>query len=135
MANFIPKIEYEHPTLGTQTITFELPPEGDFRSERQRTVARETTSGAGVVQSKFQYIEQTRRLKLVFISSAIEAQFRQFFEDYASRGANEFKYFESNDEVDFETCILVKPTYAPKILFREGNDFVYEFNLNFRVLS
>lgn len=134
MANYIPKIEYEHPTSGTTTINFELPPQGDIYSESIRSRVKETVTGAGVVQAQFQYFDRSINIKFTFITPTIESQVRDFFL-VAGKGGFEFKYFPSNDEVDYFTCILVKPQYKPKRVVREGTDFIYDFDLRMRIMD
>ena len=128
--NFIPAIEY---TSAPITITFLLPPVDDFRNEDLTANTRVTTSTAGVDQAQFNYIREKRTIKLSFIDEAIKQQFDTFFKDHAAKGL-EFKYFESNDEIDFITVTLDRTSYKPKILFPSNtpNEYVYDFTFVMR---
>lgn len=134
MANYIPKISYEHPTLGTTEINFTLPPVGDPLGETLRSRTRETKSGSGRTQAQFQYFIRSFRIKYTFITKAIIDELETFFLEYAGKGANEFDYYPSNDESAFYRCILTKPTFKPQRVIRDGVDFVYDFEFLLEVV-
>ena len=128
--NYKPAIEYTDTPI---RITFELPPVDDFRDQSITANARTTTSTGGVDQTQFNYNRETRTIKMSFVSEAIKQQYETFFKNHGSKGL-EFKYFESEDEVDFITVTLDRLTFAPTILFpsETPNEYVYDFTFVLR---
>lgn len=129
--NFIPKIEFE--SGGTQTITFDLPPSDDIRAQNYRTSEKTSTSNNGKQQTQFNFVEDNITLNFTFISESIKQQMDSFMTTHALRGL-EFKYFESEDEVEFVTVRLSAKVWAPVILFQTNtlNEFEYEFRIVMR---
>ena len=133
MANFIPKIEFG---TGPTTITFDLPPEGDFRSQNFNASEKTSTSNNGTEQTQFNFTEDRLGLSFFFISETIKTQMDNFMLTHALRGL-EFSYFESNDEVAFITVTLRRKRWSPTIMFAEATpgNFIYEFDLDMRELK
>lgn len=129
--NFIPKFEYEHPTLGTTTITFELPPENDPLDQRFRVNGRETRSNSGQDQFQFNYVDQTFRLRLVFLTKTLIDEIKTMYDVLAFSGGT-FKYFPSNDEVDFFNVVLERKEFRPRRVIRSGADFIYDLEIRLR---
>ena len=132
MANFVPKFEYEHPTLGTTTITLLLPPEGDPLDERFRVNGKESRSGSGQDQFQFNYTDHTFNLKFVFLTKTLLDEIKTML-DVLVFGGGEFKYFVSNDESEFETVVLDRKDFRPKRIIRSGADFIYDLDMRLRV--
>lgn len=106
MANFIPKIEYTELTTGTpKVLTFDSPPEGDPFREELRVNQRSKRSNSGVKQVQFNYAERRYTLNFTFQSETVKAAFEDFYLNHAARGGS-FNYFESSDEVAFDTFEL-----------------------------
>jgi len=130
--NFIPKFEYEHPTLGTTTITLDLPPEGDPLKEKNKVNGKETRSGTGQDQFQFNYEDTEFQLKLVFVTKTILDQLRLMYDVHAKLGKT-FKYFQSEDEVEFLDVIWSKKVFNPVRVIASGSDFIYDFTFDVRV--
>lgn len=129
MAVKIPKIEYGS---GPTTITFELPPSGDFLNERNRANARTTISSSGVEQTQWNYNTQEITVNFVFLTQALIDSLRTFFKDHASKGLS-FKYFEDKDSPSFETYTLTRKEFSPKRLFPDDlGGFIYDLRLQMR---
>jgi len=131
--NFVPKIEFE--SGGTQTITFTLPPEGDFREQDFQANEQTTTSNNGVIQTQFNNTVDIKSINYVFVTESVKVQLDSFMTDHAFKGL-EFKYFESEDEAEFITVTLSRKAWNPTIMFATStiNVFVYEFNIVMREL-
>jgi len=131
--NFVPKIEFE--SGGTQTITFTLPPEGDFREQDFQANEQTTTSNNGTIQTQFNNVVDLKEINFVFVPETVKVQLDSFMTDHAFKGL-EFKYFESEDEVEFITVTLARKAFNPTIMFATSaiNVFVYEFNISMREL-
>jgi hypothetical protein len=130
MANFIPKIEWgDTPTI----INFEYVPEGDPFNDRYKTSQRTTYSSLGVAQTQFNYNEKEYRVNFTFITETIKTQFETFFLTHASRGLP-FKYFPSNDEIEFLTVTLKRFDFNPKRNYSIDTfgNFEYSFSISFR---
>ena len=132
MANFIPSFEYEHPTLGTTTITLTLPPERDNQNRRKRVDGRETRSNSGQDQFQFNYTDESFQLRLVFLTQAQLDAIETLYDVLAFSGGS-FKYFESNDEAAFETVVLERKDFRPRRVIREGSEFIYDLDMRLRV--
>ena len=132
--NFIPKLEYEHPTNGTTTITFELPPKGDPLKEIDSIVGRETRSSSGQTQYQYNYTDKSFSLDLTFLSETIKGEVEELFHQIAKFG-NAFKYFPSEDEAEFYNVIWPgsKKTFKPIKVIREGTGFIYDLKIPLRV--
>jgi hypothetical protein len=128
--NYIPAIEYTDAPI---RITFGLPPKDDFRNESLSANARTTTSTGGVDQTQYNYTRETRLIEMTFVEESVKQAFETFFKDHASRGL-EFKYFESEDEVDFITVTMDKFEFKPVILFpgAVSGEYIYEFSFSIR---
>jgi len=134
MSNFIPKFEYEHPTEGTTTITFVLPPQGDPLRRQKRTKGRSTRSSTGEGQYQLNYTDETFSLDLVFLDKAIVDEVEKLFDDHASL-ENEFKYFPSSDELEFYTVVWdgSSKRFQPRAIIASGDDFIYDLRIPLRV--
>lgn len=134
MANFIPKFEYTHPTNGATTISLTLPPTGDPLKERFVTNGRETRSNSGKTQYQLNYSDHTFELNLIFLDVTLKNEILEMFQEYASFG-NSFKYYPSNDEVDFHNVIWQgsKKTFEPVKVIASGGDFIYDLKIPLRV--
>lgn len=134
MSNYTPKLEYEHPVNGTTTITFELPPQGDPLKRRKRTKGRSTRSSTGQGQYQLNYVDQTFSLDLIFLTKAILDQVEELFDDHASL-ENNFKYFPSEDELDFFTVVWdgTSKRFDPVAVIASGDDFIYDLKIPLRV--
>lgn len=128
--NFIPRIEYTDAPL---TVDFELPPANDPRNQKVVTSQRSSTSTNGTVRTQFNYNEETFSPTFTLVSQTVFDQYETFFKNHGSRGF-EFKYFESNDEVDFITVTLNSFDLSPTIIAPTTTvgEFIYEFKMRFR---
>ena len=81
MANCIAAFEYESPTLGTTTITLELPAQGDPKKKVRRTSGKETRSNGGRSQYQFNYEDITYTLDLVFLSETLKDKLELMFDE------------------------------------------------------
>ena len=134
MANYIPKIEYNHPIDGATTINFTLPPEGDPLNEKYVTRGRETRSSNGATQYQLNYTDHSFSLKFIFLEKTTIDELQKLFDDHASLGES-FKYYPSSDEADFFNVILPghRKTFAPQKIIRSGSDFIYDLKMSLRV--
>ncbi len=134
MANFIPKIEYTHPVDGLTIIDFDLPPQGDPLKENNQTVGRETRSSSGKTQYQRNYLDISYELDLVFLTKAKIDELQKFFNDHASFGRT-FKYYPSNEEVDFFNVIWPgsRKRFRPIRVIASGGDFIYDLTIPIRV--
>ena len=130
--NFIPKIEFD---IGPTIITFELPPEGDFRKQNFVSNSATTQSNNGKEQTQFNFSQNNKDINFTFVPESIKQELDTFMTAFALRG-KEFKYFESSDEVEFITVTLTRKRWNPVIMFATNteNEFVYEFNIAMREL-
>ncbi len=128
--NFIPRIEY---TVAPLTVDFNLPPRDDFRSESIQASQSTTRSTNGTTQTQFNHNESIQSLVFTFLDEAIFQSFKTFFIDHGSRGLD-FKYFESNDEVEFITVTLDSFSFDNTLLNATStlNEFNNEVGLTFR---
>lgn len=130
MANKIPKIEY---TSAPITITFELPPSGDFRNDTYKANSKSSKSSNGTEQVQFNYTDHVQGLNFPFVSEAIKLELDTFFLDHALEG-KEFKYFEDKDLSSFITVSLNRREYKPLIMFPSStpDEYVYEIKIVIR---
>lgn len=129
--NFIPKIEYVELNTGTpKTVLFDSPPDGDPIGERNRANQRSARSTGGVKQTQWNYNTQEYRLEFIFQSQTVKDAFDDFWFNHASRGG-EFDYYESSDEVDFNTFTLASNGYDPRrpIPAATLGEFEYDFRI------
>lgn len=127
--NYIPKIEYNSPTI---TITFDLPPQGDNLDERFVSNSSVTRSNSGIEQTQWNYNEHIISPKLTFVSQTLHDSFYSFFINWASHGY-EFKYYESSDEASFFLVTLSKREFKPRKLVCDGlGGFIWEFDIEMR---
>ncbi len=130
MANFIPEITYDA-GAGLVTVTLTHPPEADPRGENRKPFKEVATGSTGVRQTNRRYLEETRNIKLTFLSETELNALRTLFDDHASFGG-EFSYFESNDEAAF-TTVSWDGDFKPKILTGDGSGgHIYELSLKLR---
>ncbi len=130
--NFIPKIEY---TSAPITIAFSLPPVGDFLKEDYKTSEKTSTSSNGTEQTQWNFNSLMIKPTMTFVDQATKDAYNTFFLDHASKGLS-FKYFISNDEVEFKTVTLSRKQFRPTILFSSNvlTEFVYEWTMDMREL-
>ena len=113
-------------------LEFALPPEGDFLAERERGITRRSVSSNGSVQHQFNYREERISPDFTLVTAAIIATMRTFMETHALLG-NDFKYFESEDEISFRTMTLDRFEFRPKRIFpNDTGDFFYDIGLRMR---
>ena len=130
--NFIPKIEYtELTTLDEIVILFDSPPEGDPFNEEVTANTRVTKSNNGTQQVQFNYIERKLSLEFIFQSEIVKAAIDKFVTRHAFRGGK-FKYFPSNDELDYEEFTLAQKgiKYDRPIPTGVIGEFEYDFSLS-----
>lgn len=123
MANFIPKFEYEDG--GTQTVNLTLPPESDPLGETFNTNQNTTRSNAGKRQTKFNYTDHQFRFTLVFLTKAEVDALKAMYDAVGAVGKS-FKYFPSNDEVEFFTIYWDRKQFNPERTVQSGSDFLYD---------
>lgn len=131
MANWTAKIVYTHPSAGSTTITFALPPEGDPFQLKKVAVLKQNESSSGKLQSKHNFNRNTVKIKLVFLTKTILDLLETLFDDHASLGKT-FDYYPSTDVGTFHTVTWAKPTWAPKRTVRSGADFIYDMTIDMR---
>ena len=129
--NFIPKITYVELVTGTaKTVNFTTEPEADPLNESYRHRARHKRSSSGIKQSQFNYNIKAFRVQFLFESETIKDEVLDFILNHASRGGD-FKYFISNDEVEFETFEYISRSFKLSRPIPNGSgDFEYDFTIN-----